>query len=339
MIRTDLVVVMCTYNGAEHVAEQISSICRQQVLPARIAIFDDGSTDGTTAEVYRAFDDRPDAALDVVLSVHTSTTEGRLGPTRNFQRAIASTDEPLVALADQDDVWLPGRLGRAVSALDDDRSMMLVASDARIVDGAGGTTGTTVWDVQHLSPRDRAAIGRGDVLPVLLKQNIAPGMTFTLRRSFADAHVPMPEGVMHDYWLLLAAATAGGAHVIADPLVDYRLHGKNAIGLGNRRHPWSRRIRTWREIARTPLKDYAQWTYVVHRLVAEDPRGHLTAARGKASFERRRRYPGMRRLRRLPSFIALLRSGDYARFEHTGFVGAVKDLVRPSATDLGSGEP
>ena len=70
-------VVICTYNGASYLEQQLDSILSQTVLPNAIIICDDGSTDRTLDIINNYISHR---SLDIKLEVNVT----RLGPIKNF---------------------------------------------------------------------------------------------------------------------------------------------------------------------------------------------------------------------------------------------------------------
>ncbi|MFL5505263.1 MAG: glycosyltransferase, partial [Gemmatimonadales bacterium] len=108
--RAGVSVVLCTYNGARYLPEQLDSLARQSLPPTELVVRDDDSTD-ETASLVAAFAER------APFPVRWTCNAERLGPTRNFGAAIADATGEFVALCDQDDVWLPEKLERVVGAL------------------------------------------------------------------------------------------------------------------------------------------------------------------------------------------------------------------------------
>src|SRR5262249_5781043 len=101
-------VLMSTFNGARYLEQQIDSI-RAQTVATTLVVRDDGSTDATL-RLLGAYSASRELAL----------TRGRnLGITRSFFRLLRSAAQgaQYVAFSDQDDVWLPTKLQRAVDAL------------------------------------------------------------------------------------------------------------------------------------------------------------------------------------------------------------------------------
>ena len=91
---------MASYNGERFVREQLDSILSQMNERDEIIISDDGSTDATV-EIVNSYDD-PRVRLKI--------GERNKGPIENFEFALSFVLKDIVVLADQDDVWLDGRL-------------------------------------------------------------------------------------------------------------------------------------------------------------------------------------------------------------------------------------
>ncbi len=214
----DLWVVMATYNGAAFLREQLQSLDRQQLRPAGIIVRDDGSTDDTLA-ILHEFADTTRLALDIDVNAR------RLGAARNFLTALRVVPEnaAYVAFADQDDVWEPWKLARAVSWLrrvPPDRPAFY-ASRLCLIDAKGNRIG--------LSP----AWPRPPAFANALVENIATGCTMVLNHAAFRLlrQAGAPDVVYHDWWAYLLVTGAGGA-VLFDtrPGILYRQHGGNVTG-------------------------------------------------------------------------------------------------------------
>src|ERR687885_1327551 len=96
-------VAMCTYNGAAFLREQLQSLAAQARTPDELVVCDDASADATV-RVVREF------AAAAPFPVRLTVNERNLGSTKNFERAISLCAGDLVALSDQDDLWLPAKL-------------------------------------------------------------------------------------------------------------------------------------------------------------------------------------------------------------------------------------
>ena len=100
-------VCMAAYCGTRFIEEQIGSILEQLGPDDELVIVDDASPDGT-AELVAAV---PDGRIRLLRRAREQGLRARL---RGGDRASRGE---FVFLADQDDVWLPGRLQAMLSAL------------------------------------------------------------------------------------------------------------------------------------------------------------------------------------------------------------------------------
>lgn len=100
-----VLVLMATYNGQEHLAEQLDSILSQEGVEVFVRVSDDCSTDNTfrILETYASEHDN-------IEIIYNSTHQGK---TRTIMQLVydAPVEEfDYIALANQDDIWLSGKL-------------------------------------------------------------------------------------------------------------------------------------------------------------------------------------------------------------------------------------
>jgi glycosyltransferase involved in cell wall biosynthesis len=219
-------VVMCTFNGEQFLAPQLESILAQTLLPEEIIVSDDGSTD-RTLELARNIS----ISSSVAKSIHWVLTSRKkpLGPAKNFEDALAQASRGLIALADQDDVWVPEKLQVLAQRLGREPSAVLVHSDARLIDGQG-IQGTTLMKTLGVTRAELRNLEKGRALAALMRRNLVTGATVMMRRELLEKASPFPSAWMHDEWLGLVAALQGALVFEKGTLVEYRQHGNNAIG-------------------------------------------------------------------------------------------------------------
>jgi rhamnosyltransferase len=227
MARDEVVIVLSAYNGARHIEEQIGSIQRQRRSDWVLLVRDDGSSDGTPALVGALA--RADSRIRLV-----SSSGKNLGAVASFGALLAEAaglDPHCVFLADQDDVWVEEKLERQLEALVRAEERLgpevpiLVHSDLRVVD-------------DRLRPIHRSflryqsglATPAGLTLHTLLAQNLVTGAATAVNRALLRVTLPLPDVVMHDWWLAQCAAAAGTIISLPDALVLYRQHAANVVG-------------------------------------------------------------------------------------------------------------
>lgn len=209
-------ILLCTYNGRQHLPAQLESYQRQTLADWTLFVSDDGSSDGT-CDLLRA-----EKRLGGRLAIFDGP---RQGFSRNFIE-LACRPEPRAshyAFSDQDDVWHPEKLERAVAWL---RQVPLgrpglYCSRTLHVDAEGRPL--------RLSPvyATRPSFANA------LVQNIAGGNTMVFNDAAMDLlrRAGRVTVMAHDWWLYQLVTGAGGeVHYDSRPGLDYRQHAGNLIG-------------------------------------------------------------------------------------------------------------
>lgn len=210
-----ITVVLPTWNGMPHLPAQVGSILRELPADGVLKVRDDGSTDGTCGWLEE--EARRDPRLQRIPS------EGRVGVIRGVELLLAGLPNGVVFLADQDDLWHPGKISRCLEAL---ATADLVVHDARRVDADGIPLGDTLFV--------RRGLGGG--LVANLWRNRFTGCCMAMRSTLLDAALPFPRHLpMHDQWLGLVALRHGRVAWLDESLMDYRVHAGNATATGGGR--------------------------------------------------------------------------------------------------------
>jgi glycosyltransferase involved in cell wall biosynthesis len=322
-------VALCTHNGAAYVAEQVRSILAQRPVPLELVVGDDASTDDTVAIIEQTVAEARavDPVLHIGLTVHRRVEP--LGVVGNFAATLAACRGDLVALSDQDDVWRPEKLARIVTRFAEDPDLLLVHTDARLVDRDGEPTGLSLLDALEATPGERDGLESGDAFAVLMRRNLVTGATVVARRSLVEKAAPFPASWVHDEWLAVLAAALGFLRLEPEQLIDYRQHGSNVIGA--RRPTMADRLAKLRE----PRAERASRLVERSRVLLERletlgaPPRHIAAARGKLGHETARaRFPRAR-VARLPAVLGGTVTGRYWRYSR-GAIDILRDLTQPA---------
>lgn len=215
-------IALATYNGSRFIEPLLASLRAQTHAPVRIYVSDDGSRD-KTIDLLRASAELMD------LRIVPYAPSGNI--LRNFENAISATDAPYVALCDQDDVWHPQKIElllarmRELELAHGSETPLLVFCDLEIVDAELATIhpsffGSTIKSSRARTFRDFAL------------NNHAPGCATLMNRALIDLALPFPDLDIHDHWLIQLATLSGHVDCVDMPLIRYRQHGSNSIGLG-----------------------------------------------------------------------------------------------------------
>lgn len=216
-------IALCSYNGGRWLAGQLDSIAAQSGVDWALWISDDGSSDGTGAVISGFQARHPDRDIRLI--------EGpRQGGTQNFLSLICHPELPLgpqtyLALSDQDDIWLPHKLARALQVLgeqsDADRPL-IYGAQSRHIDESGREIGKSRRPKGEVSLRNAVV------------QNMVSGHSLVLNpQALALVRAAgRPRGIgFQDWWLSLLVLACGGRAVVDDAeVLLYRQHGGNVMG-------------------------------------------------------------------------------------------------------------
>lgn len=217
--RSGVAIVLATYNPAPGLFHrQVRSIRAQTHDDFVCIVSDDCSEPASRAFIRRVVGRDP----RFVFLEHDENA----GFYRNFERGITAAlayAPEFIALSDQDDIWFPDKVERAVATLRSTGAAMVYTDVAPVTD-----------DRRMISPTffgHRRPIT--DSVFDLSLMNCAIGATAMVRSSLLDTALPFPaDGFrsFHDHWLARCAQRQGG--LVYDPVasMEYVQHGRNVQG-------------------------------------------------------------------------------------------------------------
>jgi glycosyltransferase involved in cell wall biosynthesis len=316
-------VALASFNGERYIAEQLRSILGQTRPPDEIVISDGGSQDDTIRVAQEVLDGAPRR-----IRVEIIADGARLGVTDNFARAIAATRGGFIALSDQDDRWLPDRLARGVGLMELP-GVLLSAGNARLVAGDGSPLGIDLFTALGIGTDEVTELDGAGAFALLLRRNLVTGATVMFRRELLDAATPFPAEWVHDEWLAILAAALGRVAVDSSPLIDYRQHGRNEIGVTapTLRSRTRRMLEPRGDRYRVLARRSEELAERLSTLGAPVDRRELAAR--KAAFESVRAGYAARRLGRVRPVLMGLRAGSYRDLSSQGTLDVARDLLQP----------
>ena len=217
-------IVIPSFNHARYLGQAVGSVLDQTHADLELVVVDDGSTDESRAILSTLRDPRVRVELQENAGAHAA-----------INRGLALARGELLAILNSDDRFAPGRLGRAASAFEMDPRLGLWGSYIEVIGKTGERLGVkegfrNLLPVPLESPA-RSFQAEPDLrLNLLLSNYWSTTSNFVFRRSVLDAAGGMANlRFAHDWDFAFRAMRVAPAHLEAEPLLQYRLHGSNTI--------------------------------------------------------------------------------------------------------------
>lgn len=213
-----LFIALATYNGEKYLELFLRSLIDQTLKADQIIAVDDASSDGSVAILERYAQKLP---------IQIIRQKNNQGHRASFERALEEIHKQklpgdFIALADQDDIWLPNKLfilNQKIKEAD------LIFGDAEVIDEEGNVIHSSWRSLAFISPSQ-------PFLAHIAGINNVSGCLSLFKADLLDDLLPIPKGVsVHDRWLAIFAEKRKGVKAISDLVVQYRLHEENAVGL------------------------------------------------------------------------------------------------------------
>lgn len=213
-------ILLSTYNGEKYLEQQLESLRMQEGVELKILVRDDESKDRTVSIIKRWQTDYP-SLIDFVQGENVGFA---MSFTRLLQIAVEKyPDAEYYAFCDQDDVWLPEKLRKAVEKLQVESKVIPVAycSNTRLVDA----------DLRFMRMGWKKGEARLSKERALI-QSFATGCTMVFNRKAAETYVShLPEVIkVHDFLMYQLCMFLGKVVYDENSYILYRQHGNNQIG-------------------------------------------------------------------------------------------------------------
>ena len=203
-------ICLASYNGGAYIQEQLANILSQIGSDDEVLVGDDGSSDSTLDVVSNINDPR-------VRVIRNSSNLGHVG---NFENLIREAKGEIIFLSDQDDRWAADKY-QSVLGIFRRRPEVQVIHHSLIRMNERG-------DLIEQQPIEIASWRKEHLLLAQLIKSYVFGCCLAFRSDLKRILLPFPRSVYaHDHWIALAAGVVGGFHHHDEPLLYYRIHGRN----------------------------------------------------------------------------------------------------------------
>ncbi len=213
MRKEKISVCMACYNGEAYIKEQIDTILSQLEAEDELLIIDDGSKD-QTAQIIHSFSDE---------RIQYVKNEANLGVNRSFEKAIGLAKNDYLFMADQDDLWVEGRVDRMLEKLTS--GVMLVSGNSEAIDGKGQPSTYDLGTLKAEASEDHV----GNVVRIFTGKAYYYGCAQAFRKELEKVILPFPAYIeSHDLWIAMAANLLKSNCHLEEIVLKRRIHGKNA---------------------------------------------------------------------------------------------------------------
>ena len=200
-------IIVCTYNGERFLEEQLQSIFNQTYTNLEIIIADDRSSDGTILILKR---------YEGIPNVKIHYNEKNLGFIKNFELAATLATGDYIAFSDQDDIWLPHKIEKLLSAI---KGYSLVYSNSILINEKGESLNKKLSDFRKMKTEITNSIGFAFF-------NVVSGHTMMMSKELLKWVLPLPDILYHDWWIAAHATNLKGVKYVDEALTLYRQHPK-----------------------------------------------------------------------------------------------------------------
>lgn len=213
-------VLLATYNGAKYLEKQLNSLIEQTYEDVSIIIRDDGSSDGTL-DIIEKYKERYCDRIQVIYD------NENLGYPDCFWRLLSKAPEAdYYSFCDQDDIWYPEKLNRAVKMMSKDQTDMpkLYYHCYDICDANDNKYDT--YYPGNIKDKD------------ILKHffyTYTMGFTMVINKYMRDkllSYEPEGKRLAHDVWCIFNAYYFGNVYYDEAPQAAYRRHNDTVTSAG-----------------------------------------------------------------------------------------------------------
>lgn len=208
-------VIMPVYNAGGFLVEAIESILKQTYTNFEFLIVDDGSKDNSWEIITKYKKKFPKLIKTYRLKRNTNAAgNGAVNAVLPQARGL------YIARMDADDVAHPKRLEKQVRFLSNHPRVILVGTQARVIDRMGNVTGKKSYPLDHTSIYKKYAVVHPIIHPsCIIRRSMLPDQNRLYQMRF---------GVNDDYYTFFTLQKVGQFANLPDYLLDYRVHGHNA---------------------------------------------------------------------------------------------------------------
>lgn len=275
-----VILITSTYNGAAYLPQLLDSIFAQTYPELELVIRDDGSKDNTV-EILRSYQQKAPAGKQItIMNDQTDDWENK-GAHQSYHILIQNLKKADYYIScDQDDVWDPRKVERAVASMDQypDDIPVLYTHNYYICDGNLTPQGT-LSGKRSYTPEEMASVNLANVIMTGTWAGVGMAQAFNDKlKQLAYHSGNFKSSIALDCWIAWVVAGLGGALIYdKEPLAYYRRHeGTFSSGDAN----GIARYLDWKKHMKRHCANITNGIHDYHRLF-----GHLVSLENKTFLE------------------------------------------------------
>ncbi len=210
-------VVMASYNYERFLLETIEGVLNQSCKDLELIIVDDGSKD-SSPQIIKSYQEKDKRVRGIFHSENK-------GIARTFNDGIDQAAGKFMATMGSDDVWVENKLKKQLEVLKGNENLV-VYSDSMIIDAQSNMVAEPVDKKVNASKKKRKK--SGNIFRELLGGNFVCGSSVLFKKdNIRNIRYDEQLKYVNDYKFVLDLARKYEFYFIPEPLIKYRVHGKN----------------------------------------------------------------------------------------------------------------
>lgn len=226
-------IAMTTYNGAKYVKKQLESLKVQTMPLDEVIIVDDFSKDDTCNIVENYIKQNKLKNWKFI-----KNTENH-GYIYSFRKSVQNTTGDIIFLCDQDDIWCETKIEEMVKIINSNEEILALSCSFKKIDANDEPIMTKNKPFHSNNNLIRKFINKNAIKKINYKEcmiyNISPGCTLALKKEIKEEFLKTNIDLPHDWTINLIAAQKEGLYFYNKPLIRYRIHSNNTLGLKKNR--------------------------------------------------------------------------------------------------------
>lgn len=213
-------ILLATYNGEKYLQKQLDSIKNQTYKNWTLKIVDDCSLD-RTKEILENF--KKENPLNDIEIYYNKINEGHC---LTFFKLLEASKGEIIFFCDQDDIWYPKKIQRALNIVKEKQNAILYHTDQKVIDAQERIIFNSSME------RLKNSFIKFDLIDYISSNNVT-GCTICINKKLKEKILKLDKQVIkkiryHDWAFAIIAKLYGEIYYDNFISMDYRLHLENA---------------------------------------------------------------------------------------------------------------